>query len=145
MRLVLRSTLRLGKFLLGWLVETVTFPGTNLLGIVLLLSIFLGLEAVFARLPNEGAKDMLMGITCFATDAGLRKALGHESILEFERGGRVLFLPLWIWGVAWMTIGFGRLLWALLASQNCCGGPGPYSKREDHVGGKTRKRYQEPL
>src|SRR5262245_32506320 len=104
MRSLLNHAVRLGRVILDFLVDLAVFPGTNFLGVVLFLVVGLGLSALQDEVRLRGVAELFIiaaGIICLGLDIGLRKALGHESILEYERGARLLFLPLWMWGVVW--------------------------------------------
>jgi hypothetical protein len=43
-------------------------------------------------------------------DTGLPKALGYESMMGSDRGARVFFLSLWLWGLVWILVGFIQAL-----------------------------------
>jgi hypothetical protein len=111
----MRSVLRAGKVLFDC-ADTPWPLGTNLLGLAVLLAAFGPVVAIIAWLPTaeKGPLVMLGGATSFVLDAGLRKALGHESLLEYDRGPRLVFMPLWLWGLLWIVVGAIQGLCTLL-------------------------------
>jgi hypothetical protein len=72
--------------------------------------------ALLQFLPGlgKGVPELLGGLLCFAMDVGARKALKHQSLLNCDGGGRLLLIPLWIWGIWWIFLGLGKALWAML-------------------------------
>jgi hypothetical protein len=118
MRWLARNVVRVGKALVDMCLSDTAWPiGTNLLGIAVFLAAFGPAVAIMLWLPTakEGPLVMLGGAIGFALDAGLRKALGHESLLELDRRPRLVFMPLWLWGLLWILVGAIQSLWALLA------------------------------
>jgi hypothetical protein len=105
-----------GRALFKFLLDQCLPVGTNLLAILLIAAAYFFALAVEAMLPRteKGVLDAVLGLTCLALDAGLRKAFLHESLLAFDKGGRLIYVPVWMWGVVWIFVGTGKVAWALL-------------------------------
>lgn len=115
MRSLIHGILRLGAVVLHFLEHTILPVGTNCLGILLFMGAFTPAIVMIELYPatERWILVVLGGVISLAIDAGLRKALGHESLLEFDRGPRMVFIPLWIWGLLWIVVGVVQKLWDL--------------------------------
>jgi hypothetical protein len=114
---LVRSVFRWGKAVLDGLVDLLVLPGTNGLGLALVLAVFVPLGMARARFPSiaEGVLIGAGGAISLLLDLGLRRALRHESLMEYHRGGRLVYLPVWIWGVLWLLVGAILAVATLLA------------------------------
>src|SRR5262249_34490485 len=121
---LVQSALRLAKAGLDFLVDLLVFPGTNGLGLTLFLTTFAPLAVAHARFPTVAAGVLTVagGTVSLLLDVGLRRALRHESLLEYHRGGRLLYLPLWLWGLLWLLVGAIQCVAAFLAEPAAAAG-----------------------
>ncbi len=112
----MRTVLRSGKVVFDICADTGWPIGTNMLGLAVFLAAFGPAAAIKAWLPSAdtGLLVMLGGAISLALDAGLRKVQGDESSPEVDRGPRLVFMPLWLWGLLWILVGAIQALWALL-------------------------------
>jgi hypothetical protein len=116
MRSFLLTTLRRTQATLDFLVDLTVLPGANALGLIVLFASFVPLVACQWLQPaGEAAITLLAGIITFAFDTALRRTLGKASWWDYDHGGRLLWLPLWLWGLLWGLLGLSRLVLELLA------------------------------
>jgi hypothetical protein len=64
-----------------------------------------GVLRAFERHDEEGLLMMIAGPALASMDLAYRRAMG--SPLWRGVGGRILFLPAWLWGVFWTILGAG--------------------------------------
>lgn len=118
---------------LVFMVETLIAPaGTNLIGFTMAVVIFVPLGIFIQKLGGriegviEGAVNFLGGVLTFGSDWIYRHIGPHEfhaqeaHLLKFDisfdlkKGGRIIYLPVWIWGVLWMISGIITVVWTLI-------------------------------
>jgi hypothetical protein len=118
---------------LVFIVETILAPaGTNLLGLTMAVIIFVPLGIFIQKLGGriegviEGAASFIGGVLTFGIDWIYRHIGPHEfqaqemRLLKFDilfdlkKGGRILFLPVWIWGALCMISGIITVVWTLI-------------------------------
>jgi hypothetical protein len=111
------KALRLAKGLTDFLVDFALLPGTNILGLAFVLAIgfLMTVFQIKRQSAAEGALVMLVGMLASGLDVGIRKLLGHQSVLEYDKGARFVYLPLWIWGLVWVVAGLVLVLWATIS------------------------------
>ena len=99
---------------LDFLADRVIGFGTNALGLLLFVLAFLPFILISKRFPavEEGLLNLGGGILVVALDIASRSLMGEETWVQ--RGGRFIFLPVWICGVIWILVGSGQSLFALL-------------------------------
>jgi hypothetical protein len=108
----LRSLSSGGKWLINTLTDSL-LPGSNLLGFLVFLIVFGILAAVggdWVNTPGEGLLNLVGGALCIGIDLGLRSLFKWLSLQQAEGGPRVVYLPLWVWGILWCISGVVRAL-----------------------------------
>lgn len=104
---------------LGYMIERIDLPllglaGTNLLGLLLAFAAFLPLGVLMQRFgPRiEGVVNIIGGGIVFGADWIYRHKFDFS--LEEKNGGRLFYLPIWIWGVIWMIVGTIKVIIELI-------------------------------
>jgi hypothetical protein len=99
------------RAILGLLWQTISH-GTNFSGLILILAaafLILGLGPLARFL-----RSLLMAVVAILADWLYRRWRGTD-MLDFERGPRLLFFPLWIWGIIWFIVGMIQAIGRLIA------------------------------
>jgi hypothetical protein len=92
-----------------WLWDSIA-PGTNTSGLVILLACGLVLFE-WAGIVPEFLLVFLMAGSVFLADWLFRRLLGSD-FLDYERGARLAYLPLWIWAIIWFVVGIVKgVIW----------------------------------
>jgi uncharacterized membrane protein len=119
---------------LVFMVETILAPaGTNFLGLAVVLAAFLPLAFFIKKLGAnlegymEGLVIFIAGGIVFGIDWSYRRLgprefyadesldrLKYEAMFDWNQGARLLFLPIWIWGVIWIIVGLIKLILTLV-------------------------------
>ena len=56
---------------------------------------------------------ILAGVLVFLIDRSYRQRLG-ANLVDYDRGGRIIFIPLWVMGLIWILVGMIQLvIWLL--------------------------------
>jgi hypothetical protein len=90
--------------------------GTNALGLTVVFLLFGSFVLVLggAKGPAEHAMQAGAGIVVLGLDILYRRTVLRmpfpRMFLEYEEAGRLVFFPLWIWGIAWFVVGLFRLI-----------------------------------
>jgi hypothetical protein len=77
----------------------------NLIGLVMFLAAFgaaLGISRLVGS-TGEGFATLCGGVLLMILDVGWRKRRG--TMRSFAGGGRLMFVPMWVWGIVWTAIG----------------------------------------
>jgi len=94
--------------ILGVLLNVLLPIGFNLLGLVFLLVFGLIAFILFELGPGSGT--IVLGALVVVADLSLRKWWLRTSPMDLRRGGKALWMPIWIVGVFWMLLGLGRAI-----------------------------------
>ena len=81
--------------------------GCNWAGIVVLViacAVTFGCEALSGE-TREGLLMMILGPCVFVCDAAYRKLIVRATMLSYEPGGIILWMPAWFMGLVWTCIG----------------------------------------
>jgi hypothetical protein len=77
----------------------------NLIGLVMFIVAFgaaLGISRVVGSTGN-GFATLCGGVLLTALDLGWRTRRG--TMRRFGGGGRMMFVPMWVWGIVWTVLG----------------------------------------
>jgi hypothetical protein len=86
--------------------------GTNAVGAILFFGGF-GISAGIGMLARaaEGPMTIVGGLLVGGSDVAYRLWLTKCGLLDRERGGTFLFIPIWMFGVFWVALGIAYLVW----------------------------------
>lgn len=83
--------------------------GLNLPGLAFLAvaaAVMIGVEAAFGLFSPA----LVFGVVAFGLDLSYRRAWLGTSLLDFERGGQLIWVPMWGVGVIWVAVGLVHLI-----------------------------------
>ena len=83
-------------------------PGTNFSGLLFFVAVAIIMIEWRAAL-HDGVTTLIVGSVLFLIDWTFRGRLGAD-LFDYDRGARVAFLPMWIWGIIWMISGLVQLV-----------------------------------
>jgi hypothetical protein len=89
--------------------------GTNWSAAIAFMASFMTAIAIseWTGAEGEGPGTLLGGALVFLVDVVHRRRFLDCRLADFEAGTRLLYVPLWIWGVIWIVLGGVR--WVLAA------------------------------
>lgn len=100
------------NFIVCLLMNAFGLAGTNVFGLALALLLGMAFFSGGAACPpaNVASLEIAAGATSFLIDSAIRKLSGHPTWWHWDYGCRLLFFPMWLWGIGWMVVGSIKII-----------------------------------